>query len=234
MFRFEVTTEVFERFPDYVVACVLARGIDNANANAAVQQLLSDAAARSRISYEGVDLKSLPQFAAWRDAFSRAGWSASRFPASVEALHRRVQRGSDPPSINPAVDLSNSAVLFYSVPIGTHDIRSLGGEALVVRPARDGDQFFDMSGEPDPPAPGEIVYAAGSVVRTRRWVWRQSRDALVGPDATDVFFPIDGFADQTLEAVEAACNFLAQSCTHYLGAEVTTGTVSAAQPAFTG
>src|SRR5690606_1739923 len=114
MFRFEVATEVFERFPDYVVACVLARGIDSANAKAAVQQLLSDATARSRISYEGVDLKSLPQFAAWRDAFSRAGWSASRFPASVEALHRRVQRGSDPPSINPAVDLSNSAVLFYS------------------------------------------------------------------------------------------------------------------------
>lgn len=234
MLRFEVAPEVFERFPDYVVGCVLARGIRNDADYPAIRRLLADGAARSRVSYEGVDLKTLPQFAAWREAFSRAGWSASRFPASVEALHRRVQRGGDPPSINPAVDLANSAVLFYSVPIGTHDVQSLGGEALVVRPARQDDEFIDMSGEPDPAPPGEIVYAAGSLIRTRRWVWRQSRDALVGPEATDIFFPIDGFAEQTLEAVEAARNFLATTCEEQLGAAVTTAMVSAAQPAFTG
>jgi DNA/RNA-binding domain of Phe-tRNA-synthetase-like protein len=232
-FTFEVAPEVFERFPGYIVGCVVARGLQTSAGVEPIGRLLADAVARSRISYDNVDLKSLKPFEVWREAISRAGWSASRFPASVEALHRRVQRGNDLPSINPVVDLANSAVLFYSVPIGTHDIASLAGEALVVRLATDQDRFIDMSGDADPPSPGEIVYVAGNDVRTRRWVWRQSRDALVGATASDVFFPVDGFASDTLDGVEAASSFLEQICSEQFGAAVSRGMVSAGNPGFT-
>lgn len=233
-FTFEVSDEIFSKFPDYIVGCVFAHGIDANVERLEIERVLADAVLRSRVSYEQVDLKTLPQFAAWREAFSRAGWSASRFPSSVEALHRRVQRGNDPPSINPAVDLANSAALLYSVPIGTHDIDSLGGHPLTVRTARETDTFIDMNGEPDPPSSGEIVYAAGDAVRTRRWVWRQSRSALVGPGATNVFFPIDGFESSTLDAVEGALNFLARAAGDHLRANVTTDIVNAARPRFSG
>lgn len=47
--------------------------------------------------------------------------------------------------------------------------------ALEVRPAAEGDRFIPFGGgEAELPDPGEIVYASGQEVRTRRWTWRQS------------------------------------------------------------
>jgi DNA/RNA-binding domain of Phe-tRNA-synthetase-like protein len=90
-----------------------------------------------------------------------------------------------------------------------------------------------MGGDSDPPAAGEIVYAAGSEIRTRRWVWRQSRSALVSADAENIFFPVDGFADRTLDGVEAATNFIAQYCRDSFGAMVSSGLVDAENRSFT-
>ncbi len=117
---------MFERFPDYIVACVVAResGYPKLQPGGSID-LCENAEIRARATYADLELKAQDPFAAWRDAFSNAGWSASRFPASVEAIHKRIQRGDDLPRINPLVDLSNSAVLYYAVPVGTHDIDTL-------------------------------------------------------------------------------------------------------------
>ena len=42
---------------------------------------------------------------------------------------------------------------------------------------------------------GEVVYAVGQQVRTRRWTWRQSEHGKITDDSSDIFFPIDGFND---------------------------------------
>ncbi len=230
---FQVDERVFERFPSYIVCCVQARGLDLGRRTQVVLDLLADAEARARISYAGEDLKDFSEIAAWRSAFSEAGWSASRFPASVEAVIKRVVRGADLPRINDAVDLANAAALFYGVPIGTHDISSLDAGPLTVRHATENDEFLaPEGGEPERPAGGEIVYACGVDVRTRRWVWRQSRTARVSDQATDIFFPIDGFRDSTAGRVEAAVGFIAHVCETSLGAEVTTALIDRNTPLF--
>ncbi len=230
-FEFQVADKIFDAFPDYLVGCVVARGVDDSVCQEDPQKWLDDACLRSRASYRDIDLKSIEQFAVWREAFSRAGWSASRYPASVEALHKRVQRGQKIQSINTVVDLANAAVLFYTVPIGAHDIASVGPQPLIVRPATGIDNFVDMSGHSDPPEQGEIVYAAGADVRTRRWVWRQSRSALLGPDARDIFFPIDGFSS-TAGAVNAASNYIDRMCREHLGATTEVFVVNSANRSF--
>ena len=230
---FRVSPDVFEQFPDYVVGCVQARGISS-TANLALSELLGNAEIRARSRYEDLDLKAEQPFAIWRDAFSTAGWSPSRFPASVEALHKRVQRGDDAPRINPAVDLANAAVLFYAVPVGTHDTATFGGSPLEVRWSSSGDEFIDMSGNSESEIVGEIVYAVGSDIRTRRWVWRQGRNGLVAPEAADIFYPVDGFTGSTSGFVEAAVNFLAETCATEFGANVTIGIITAASPEFAG
>jgi DNA/RNA-binding domain of Phe-tRNA-synthetase-like protein len=224
---------VFETAPDYLVGCVLARGIDNARRYPELEQLLDDAEEHALIRYAGMDLKQLPQIAVWRERFSARGWSPSRFPASVEALLKRVARGDRLPRINPAVDLANTAVLRYILPIGTHDVATFASVPLTVRPAAPNDMFQPMgSADQDAPDVGEIVYAVGSQVRTRRWVWRQSSLALVGPKAADVFFPIDGFAGATAGEVESATAFIAEACREHFGADVTVGLVDRAHPEF--
>lgn len=229
---FRVSPEVFEQFPDYIVGCVFARGI-TADPRHAISDLLDSAEVRARASYSDIDLKSEVPFAVWRDAFSTAGWSASRFPASVEALHKRIQRGDNAPRIITAVDLANAAVLYYSVPVGTHDTATFGGSPLEVRWSNFDDTFTDMGGRTESDILGEIIYAVGNDIRTRRWVWRQGRNGLIAPGAVDIFYPVDGFEGRTSGYVAAAVNFLAETCASILGAQVTTSLVYAGLPEFT-
>lgn len=229
---FRVSAEIFERFPTYVVACVAVRGVDHNASRSQLDELIAASVHRARATYEGLDLKAEKPFAAWRDAFSQAGWSPSRYPASVEALHKRIQRGDDLPRINAAVDLANSAALYYAVPVGTHDISSFGDQLLEVRMSTPEDQFVAMNGTEESVDEGEIVYAVGHDVRTRRWVWRQGRNGLIASDVENVFFPIDGFTDRTCDAVLAAQNYLAELATDALGADVVTGLVDASNQEF--
>lgn len=232
---FAVDDSIFEHFPDYIVGCVVACGIDNTRDHPGIDQLLADAEHRARTVYGDVDLKEVLPFQAWRGAFSTAGWSASRFPASVEALVKRVARGQPAPRISPIVDLSNATALLYSVPVGAHDLHTHVAGSLTVRVASPEDAYLPLGdGPPEAPEASEIIYASRTDVRTRRWVWRQSRTALIQPETRDVFYPIDGFASSTASNVEAACEFLAQICRDELGADVTTGLVSVDNPNFFG
>ena len=229
---FRVDERIFERFPTYVVACVAAIGISPGGRSKTLEGLIETSEVRARATYDDIDLKSRAPFSSWRDAFSTAGWSASRFPASVEALHKRIQRGQDLPRINPIVDLANSAVLYYSVPVGTHDIGTFDGLPLDVRYCETNDTFVDMRGSEESPEAGEIVYAVGTDIRTRRWVWRQGKNGLISSDAVDVFFPVDGFSDRTYDAVVAAQNYLAKVAHEELGARVLTEIVTRDGPNF--
>lgn len=230
---FEVAASVFERAPEYVVGCVHARGIDNTRRYPEIDRLLDDAEEHALVTFAGMDLKQLPQVAVWRDHFSAQGWSPSRYPASVEALLKRVARGDRLPRINPLVDLANAAVLLYNVPIGTHDVVTFDGAPLSVRLATSHDRFVPMGADaPETPDADEIVYAVRDQVRTRRWVWRQSAAALVGPHATEIFFPIDGFVPATSSAVEAAASFIAAACREQFNAHVTEGMVDASHPTY--
>lgn len=227
---FNVAPEIFDRFPDYIVGWVIVRDPQNSAENTAVAALLSDAEDRARLLYAERDLKEDPAIAVWRRTFSTLGWSASKYPSSVEAILKRVARGGTLPRINPAVDLANAAALLYLAPVGCHDLDR--APDLQVRPAVATDDFLPMgAAESEKPSPGELVYASGTSVRTRRWVWRQSRDALVGADAGTLLFPVDGFASVTHSRVEAATEFLSSVCRKYLSPDVTTGCISRDQPA---
>jgi DNA/RNA-binding domain of Phe-tRNA-synthetase-like protein len=221
---FSVSGDVFESFPDYRVGWVATEIEHTSGSPEQIEELLRGAEQRARTVLAGTDLKSHPAIGAWRTTFSSLGWSASKFPSSIEALARRVVREQPLPSIHPVVDLVNAVSLTYLVPMGCHDMGVIG--ELAVRPARSGDEFLPMGdGDPEEPPEGEIIYVAGQSVRTRRWVWRQSRQALVGPGATHLFIPVDGF-EVTASNVDAAVNALAATLTGLLGATVQTGQVN--------
>jgi DNA/RNA-binding domain of Phe-tRNA-synthetase-like protein len=214
--RFRVAPAVFARFPTYIVAGVVVTGLTAARGYPDLQERLAAANVACAMRLKGVDPKTLPEIAAWRVAFQRLGISASTFQSAIEALARRAAKGNAVPSISPFVDLGNLASLTHLVPIGAHDTATWRDSTLDVRLAAPGDTFQPAgSGATESPEAGEIVYAAGSEVRTRRWVWRQSAQALVGPDAVSVWYPIDGFADTTGDAVRGAQALIAERAAAY-------------------
>ena len=77
--------------------------------------------------------------------------------------------------------------------MGAHD---LGGNSddICIRLAKDGDTFLPFgSDSEETPDVGEVVYAVGQQVRTRRWTWRQSEKGKITADSSNIFFPIVGF-----------------------------------------
>lgn len=217
MTLFRIDPAVFEAFPNARFAAVVVRGIDNRRSADEASERMTQAVATAREAFAGIDPKSHPSIAIWREVFGARGWTPSKYLSSIEALVRRISKGGELPSINPAVDLGNSVSVTRVIPIGAHDL-SLASEGIEVRLSAPGDRFLPMGDAPEEtPDPDEIVYAHGHDVRTRRWVWRQSRSGLVTPETRDVFYPIDGFAGVSEQDAYAAADTLAEIVSALLG-----------------
>lgn len=205
--KFIVAPEIFDLFPTACFGVVIAKGFPQGGQPAVADKLAASLAAAGANFPDGV--KSHPAIAVWRDAFTKLGLNPNKFASSVEALHTRAVKTGHIPSINSVVDLGNAVSLKYILPIGAHDIGRMTGD-IHLRLSRPGDIFtpFGSPASEEVP-PGEIVYADGAEVRTRRWVWRQGDKAKIEHDSRDIFFPIDGFADLNKAAVLAAREELA-------------------------
>ncbi|MDU2095575.1 MAG: hypothetical protein E7E73_02590, partial [Negativicoccus succinicivorans] len=62
------------------------------------------------------------------------------------------------------------------------------------------------------PDPEEIVYASGTTVRTRRFLWRQSELGKIMPQTKDILYLLDGFSDRR-EDLERGRDLLAKYLT---------------------
>jgi DNA/RNA-binding domain of Phe-tRNA-synthetase-like protein len=154
----------------------------------------------------------------------------NKYPSSLEALLKRVVKGSELPHVNPLVDLVNGLSLKYLVPMGAHDLKTLPGDVMLRR-AGPQDEFVEGGSEVvESVTPGEIVYATGHFVRTRRWVWRQSAWSRLTSQSQYVFFPIDAFRGVTDQAALGAQRELADWLKDGLGASVQLGWVDRDHP----
>jgi DNA/RNA-binding domain of Phe-tRNA-synthetase-like protein len=210
MADFCISARVFEKLPDVCFGAVVAKGIDNTAEHSDVSDFLNHEVHAIRSEMSAANLREHPAILPYREAFLQLGVNPNKFMCSVEALSKRVLKGSPIPSINPIVDIGNAMSLKYILPIGAHDIGKMNGENLEVRFARNGDHFLPFGEtEMETPDENELVYVCGSTIKTRRWIWRQSEDGKIDADSTDVIFPIDGFTNRNLETVLAAQKILA-------------------------
>lgn len=228
--RFIVEEKVFETLPDMCVGVVVAKGADNSVENAAVAVLLDEAIALAEQRFAGKKVKEEPTIQPYREAFRALGINPNKYMCSIEALFTRIAKGKGMPHINPLVDLNNAVSLAHTLPMGTHDL-GLSDEDIVLRFARPGDSFLPFgTDEEEAPEAGEVVYAVGSQVRTRRWTWRQSEHGKIDAGTSDVFFPIDGFTGFNDQEVRATADELEQLLHEHFGCETLRGFVDREHP----
>ena len=106
-----------------------------------------------------VDLEALkddPIIRAFRDFYWRIGIDPTKTRPASEALVRRFLHSQTLPKINNAVDAGNLASVSTFVPIGLYDIGKISGK-LLLRFARNGEQFTDMTGKTQGLNGNEIV-----------------------------------------------------------------------------
>ncbi|MBZ5498643.1 MAG: hypothetical protein LAP85_19785 [Acidobacteriia bacterium] len=226
---FRVDGEIFTRLPAACFGVVVARGVkqpapDSPEAEAIVKRL-ADAIGLARARFGAAGVKSHPDLLPYREAFQRLGINPNRFPSSIEAMAGRIAKGGTVPSINPVVDLANAVGLRHAVPLGVHDLDRCTG-SIDVRLARLGDIFTPFGTTVSEPVdPGEVVYADGTEVRTRRWIWRQGEYSKATADSTNLFFPIDGFRGANETRILEARAELATALRNLTGAAVSEGWV---------
>lgn len=228
--RFIVHEEVFQKQADACFGVVTARGVDNRTLLPEIAVMLREAAASAALRFSQGKVKEDPGITPYRQAFVTLGYNPNKYPSSIEALAHRVAKGGALPLINNAVDLANALSLTYTLAVGAHDIDKFSGD-VELRFSKQGDTFIPFGGgAAEAPEPGELVYASGNRIKTRRWIWRQGEEGKITPDCRNLFFPIDGFHGINEAALREARDKLAAHLEELFQCQILTGFVDRDNP----
>ena len=80
------------------------------------------------------------------------------------------------------------------------------------------------------PAPGEIIFAEGNIVLTRRWTWRQSNHTLMVPSTTALEFNVDALPPVQIAEVEEICGELEDLIGRFCGGSLSHDILNADNP----
>ena len=203
--NYTIDGEVFERFPEYARGVVLAFDVINGESPPQLVHLLREAEDSVRGTLTADTVTQHPHMAAWRDAYRAFGAKPAKHRPSMEAMARRVLKNQEIPSINALVDIGNVVSLKRLTPVGGHAIDVLT-EDLALRFATGRERFVPFGSEQaEHPEPGEIIFAEGQTVLTRRWTWRQANHTLTLPETTAVEFNVDGLPPVSRSEIDSAC-----------------------------
>ena len=227
-----VDQEIFDRFPDYIRAIVVARGINNQGGQAEVEDMLRGAEARCELLFAQEELTNHPLIASWREAYKILNAKPGKNYSSVEALARRARGGSPTPYINTIVALMNGFSLKHLVPCGGDDLDAAEGD-LTLRLATGEEKFLPLGGkELSHPEPGEAIYVDDEQqVLCRRWNWRQGDATKITPDTRNVLINIDCLPPVDREEAVALVMELAQLVERFCQGSVRHHLLTADEPA---
>lgn len=202
---YSIDPGVFLLFPLYMRGVVLAHDVHNGPSSQELVALLRSEEQELRHKITSDNLTEHPRIRNWREAFRTQGIKPSEFRPSIEAMARRVLRGDELPSINALVDIGNLVSLRHLIPAGGHALDGLTQD-ISLRLADGSEEFCAFGSQTsEHPEPGEIIFAEGNVVLTRRWVWRQSNHTLTLPETRSIEFNIDALPPLERPDVESIC-----------------------------
>jgi DNA/RNA-binding domain of Phe-tRNA-synthetase-like protein len=203
--HYSIADEIFARFPGYARGVVLAFDVANRESSSEVVSLLREAEASVQSQLKIETVAEHPRIKSWREAFRSFGAKPSEFRSSIEAMARRALRNDPLPSINALVDIGNAVSLRYLVPTGGHAIDVLTQD-ISLRLAGGDETFVPFGSEQsESPLPGEIIFAEGPVVLTRRWTWRQANHSLTLLTTKAVEYNVDGLPPVLVSEVDEIC-----------------------------
>jgi DNA/RNA-binding domain of Phe-tRNA-synthetase-like protein len=224
--------EVVARFPGFRAALIVAE--DLAIRDERPDELASAIReAESRIAAElaGTELAEVPELRSWREAYKAFGVKKTSYRSSVERLLKNIQRGVGLPRVNALVDAYNLISAVHRMSIGADDLDRVV-PPLAFRFSRPGDTFValgDPAAAPDPPKPGEVVYADAEKCLCRRWNWYQDARSAVGTQTTRAVLTVQTLTSDEAQ-VRAAAAELAGMIERYAGGRAAWGIADAAQP----
>lgn len=139
--RIVIDRRVAGDFPDLRVLAVLMENLKVAAKNPELESLMARVIEEVKSRYNIETLKDVPSVRAYRDFFWKIGLDPTKSRPAAEALIRRILLGNPLPRINTFVDSLNIASIRSEVAIGSFDADKIFGDKIVIRYAREGEEF---------------------------------------------------------------------------------------------
>lgn len=215
--KFKVEKEVFEKFPDLIVAVPVILGFDNTKSAEVILRISREAENGLRSGMTLDKFWADPRITKYLECFKAFGSDPEEFPPSHVALGRRILEGKDLPDINPLVNLYNATSVKYLTPFGGEDLNALYGD-FVLKVARGGEQWIGIGAKGSKPAsPGELVWGDDYDLSTRALDWRQCERTKITPQTANGYFVMEGFVVNKNNIKKAAEDFIEKAMRHLSG-----------------
>jgi DNA/RNA-binding domain of Phe-tRNA-synthetase-like protein len=225
-------SDVIRNFPGFRVALIVAEDLAVRDERPrALDAMIREVETRISADLAAMELADVPELRSWREAYKAFGVKKTSYRSSVERLLKNIQRGAGLPRVNALVDAYNTVSALHRTPIGADDLDRVT-PPLAFRYSRAGDTFIalgDPTSAPDPPKPGEVVYADAAKCLCRRWNWYQDARSAVGLQTTRAVLTVQTLTAQETQ-LRAAAGGLVEMIARYVGGRTAWGLADAARP----
>lgn len=233
--KYEVAKEIFEKYPGYCRAVVVAKGIDNSGEDSTLLGELTGLEEKIRNNPEMGNYKEIPNIAAWREVFRSMGLNPNKYPPSIANLIKRTYAGKDLPFINRLVSIFNVISLKYITPCGGDDLHAVTGDIRLDFAS--GVEEYVPLGQPDKmenPTPGEVIYydTGNRDVFCRGWCWKNGDRSKIMPKTRNVAINIEGMPPLVRPALDDIAGELAAMVEKYCGGKTEIHFLEAESPSF--
>ncbi|MBR2596706.1 MAG: B3/4 domain-containing protein, partial [Solobacterium sp.] len=220
MKKFVIDRSFWELFPDATIGVLLLRGYENAEESP--QELIDMLNESNQLAAKYLTAENFsdnPVVQVWRQAF-RKFKTKKGARCSIEALLKRSTGENPVHTINPLVDIYNSASLRYALPVGSEDMDTFVGDLRLT--ITEGGDDFHLIGEEEssPSLPGELVYKDDAGAVCRCFNWRDGERTMITGKTRNAFMIIENLEPERIDDLNAIMDFVQENAEKYLHADV--------------
>ncbi|RRD39772.1 hypothetical protein EII29_05810 [Leptotrichia sp. OH3620_COT-345] len=219
MNKFIIEKSFWDIFPEANVGVLILKNVNNMRETSNnIKKLLEESNKEAKKHLTEEQFSHNPVIAVWREAYQKFK-TKKGVRSSIEALLKRVEKGSGISSINPLVDIYNSASLKYGVPCGAEDIETFEGD-LILGVTEGNDEFYALGDEANSPTlEGEICYRDDKGAVCRCFNWRDGQRTMITENTKKAYVVIEYVNAEKNKDIEKALEMIAYYAEKELGAE---------------
>lgn len=220
MKKFVIDRSFWELFPAATIGVLLLRSYENAEESP--QELIDMLNESNQLAARYLTAENFsdnPVVQVWRQAF-RKFKTKKGARCSIEALLKRSTGENPVHTINPLVDIYNSASLRYALPVGSEDMDTFVGDLRLT--VTEGGDDFHLIGEEEssPSLPGELVYKDDAGAVCRCFNWRDGERTMITGKTRNAFMIIENLEPERIDDLNAIMDFVQENAEKYLHADV--------------
>lgn len=220
--RVKIDDSVLEKYPGIKTGYIVLEDVKVQKSNSELEKLKSSLTSkvRSRFSDQNA-IKEDTNINSFRELYKNFGADPNSTLNSVEALLRRVVKGSELYNINNVVDTYNATSMEFALPMAAYNLDAVKGQ-IILREANTGETITKiLEEEPTEVKEGTLAYADHGGIVCMNYNYRDSDRTKITNDTNEIIVFVDG-TDAVDEAeIKTALATLAERLEKFTGGKVT-------------